>query len=80
MAGSKAATGVVDDHHHPNRAARQALRAEVRVFRGFVGDPEFRAIDGEAGDYGAALGVHAKDLGGAEGGLVDVDGLSAAAD
>jgi hypothetical protein len=69
--GGRAASRGLNDGCHRSRSGSDGS------FEG--GDPEFRAIDAKSGDHGAALGVHAKELGGAEGGLVEVAGLSPAA-
>ena len=70
--------GIIDDHHHPHRAAAQRLGGEVEVLGRFVRDPEFRVVDGQPGDHGSVI-VEAEVLAGPECRLVELDSLRAVA-
>jgi hypothetical protein len=50
---------IINDHHHARSTAPERLRAVIFVFRGFVGDPEFGAVHGQARDDGlSVLTIH----------------------
>jgi len=42
---------VIDSQNHPHRTASQGFRAEVEVLWRFIGEPEFRSIHRQSGNY-----------------------------
>ncbi len=64
--------GIGDGEDDAGGAAGEGFGAEVVVAGGFVGQPEFCAFDGKAGDDVAAFAGDAKEFGRAESGLVEV--------
>jgi hypothetical protein len=65
--------------NHADGATVQGFRAEIFVFEGFVTEPEFGAVHGEARDDAPVGGIQAKNFGGAKRGFVKVHGLCAVA-
>ena len=63
--------------NHAHGSAVQGFRAEIFVFGGFVTEPEFGAIDGEACDDATVGSIQAENFGGAKGGFVKVHGFRA---
>ena len=70
--------GIVDGENEADGRAAEGFGAEILVLRGFFGDPELGALNGEVSD-GRAF-IDAEEDSGAEGGLVEVDGASTVAD
>ena len=64
---------VFHDHHHPNGAAAERLRAEVEVHRRFVGEPEFGSRRGQSSDDLSGAVLNPIQFDGAERRLVEFD-------
>lgn len=65
--------------NHADGATVQGFRAEIFVFGGFIAEPEFGAVDGEACDDATVGSVEAENFGGAKGAFVKVHGFRAVA-
>jgi hypothetical protein len=63
---------IVNDKQHSDRASAQRLGAEILVRDRFLGDPEFRAVEGESGDAAAGDAI---GLDRSEGSLVEFHGF-----
>src|SRR5437016_4440803 len=58
--------GIGDGENHPRRGTADRLRAEVRVLRRFIAQPELGAVDSQSRDYAAARVLEAERLGRSE--------------
>lgn len=65
--------------NHADGSAVQSFRAEILVFGGFVTEPEFSAVDGEACDDATVGRIEAEYFGGAKGGFVEIHSVRAVA-
>jgi hypothetical protein len=68
-----------DGENHTDGSTVQGFRAEIFVFGGFVTEPEFSAVDGEARDDATVGGIEAENFGGPKGGFVEVHSFRAVA-
>src|SRR4029453_10898910 len=65
--------GIFHDHDYPHRTAAERLRTEVEGLRCLVGQPEFGFPNGQLSDHLPALAFDAKQLGGPERRLVELN-------